>query len=135
VHRPSRLCISRQTNKARTLTSSLFHTLIKSSWLNSDSELAFWHSILKLFNSPLKAGESWGFNSVLWQKPFEYYLFLFGLLFSHFLRKSCDFFVTWSKESKLDWLIYSKNFLNYFLSYELINVEVTNMQMVFWISV
>ena len=45
------------------------------------------------------------------------------------------FFVTRSKESKLDLLIYSKSFLNYLLSYELINVEVTNMQMVFWISV
>ena len=40
VHRPSGLCISRQINKARTLTSSLCQTLIKSSWLNSNSELA-----------------------------------------------------------------------------------------------
>ena len=40
VHRPSRLCISRQINKARTLMSSLCLTLIKSSWLNSDLELA-----------------------------------------------------------------------------------------------
>jgi len=34
VHRPSELCISRQNNEARTLTSSLCLTLIKSSWLS-----------------------------------------------------------------------------------------------------
>ena len=33
MHRPSELCISRQTNEARTLTSSLCLTLIKSSGL------------------------------------------------------------------------------------------------------
>ena len=40
MHRPSELYIRRQTNEARTLTSSLCQSLIKSSWLHSGSDLA-----------------------------------------------------------------------------------------------